>query len=175
MKAPKVVGERFLVPASTWPDYECREHGGAGWEVQVKERKGKFAKCRWVNAKDEQGKPWADERIEYKLLRRLDAEGEVPRAAAAEKRWRGGILADQPDKNELDELWDWNDEVAADQVERWAAAAMAGAPKKKVMGVKEALQLQGEEGTVNGRQHRYKLEVQKRTAPPDQNAFTLEL
>ena len=27
-------GERFLVPASIWPDYDCKEHGGAGWEVQ---------------------------------------------------------------------------------------------------------------------------------------------
>ena len=80
VKAAKVIGERFVVPAGVWPDHECSEHDGAGWEVIVKERKGKYATCKWVNAKDERGKPWANEKIEYKMLRRVDADGRVAKA-----------------------------------------------------------------------------------------------
>ena len=69
-----------LVPASLWPEDECREHGGAGWEVKVTERKGKYVRCKWIKAKDGEGRPWADERIEYKLLKRLDADGKVAKA-----------------------------------------------------------------------------------------------
>ena len=33
-------GQKVLVPATLWPDYECSEHGGAGWEATVVRIKG---------------------------------------------------------------------------------------------------------------------------------------
>lgn len=34
------VGRRVLCPASMWPSWTCREHGGEGWEARVDKSKG---------------------------------------------------------------------------------------------------------------------------------------
>ena len=52
---------RYLVPREHWPDYECNEHNGRGWEVVVIERKGEWARCKFMNARDEAGHSYGNE------------------------------------------------------------------------------------------------------------------
>ena len=132
-KAPRVVGERFVVPASLWnvageEVYQCKEHGGVGWEVRVTAREGKYAKCEWVDARDADGQRWAPELIETKRLIRLDLDGQVPAAyrTSAAAAWRVGIVSDTMDERDgLEACWGSEDAAEADQTEKAVAAAMA--------------------------------------------------
>ena len=63
-------GRRALVPAQLWPSYDCREHGGSGWEVsidQVDRRLG-AALVRFTSARDERGRPFAREWLTIEAL-----------------------------------------------------------------------------------------------------------
>ena len=56
-----VTPKRYLVPSSHWPDYVCEEHDGEGWEVEIIRRRREWALCRFINAKDQSGQPFASE------------------------------------------------------------------------------------------------------------------
>ena len=51
----------YLVPREQWPDYPCDEHGGLGWEVVVVKRDKDWALCKFINARDAEGRPFASE------------------------------------------------------------------------------------------------------------------
>ena len=51
---------RYLVPCTHWPDYRCLEHGGRGWEVTIKQKRGAWVKCEFMHATDNNGSRFAD-------------------------------------------------------------------------------------------------------------------
>ena len=50
-----------LIPREHWPHETCDEHNGEGWEVTVSENRGRWSKCRFINAKTADGRRYADE------------------------------------------------------------------------------------------------------------------
>ena len=52
---------RYLVPSEHWPDYECTEHDGRGWEVQIIKRARQWAYCKFVTATDTNGLAYPNE------------------------------------------------------------------------------------------------------------------
>ena len=70
--ASTAVGRRVLVlRESTWPTYGCEEHGGLGWEAIVKSVVRGNAKVHFLYATDSQGRPYADENLQFEVLRPL--------------------------------------------------------------------------------------------------------
>lgn len=70
----ELVGRRVLVPRDLWGSkYECTEQDGKGWEAEIRELGGGLGRehgseTRWVvvrflNARNEQGLPWADQTL----------------------------------------------------------------------------------------------------------------
>ena len=51
----------MLIPRDRWPDETCNEHAGEGWEVKIVERKGRWSKCKFINATHPDGRRYADE------------------------------------------------------------------------------------------------------------------
>ena len=56
-------GRRVLVPANFWPDFQCDEHNGRGWEAEVRSTTGLTALVRFVHARAPDGRPYRDERL----------------------------------------------------------------------------------------------------------------
>ena len=56
--APKPA-RRYAVPRDHYPEYPCDEHGGAGWEVTIVQKKGSWALCRFTSHSAD-GVPWED-------------------------------------------------------------------------------------------------------------------
>ena len=56
-------GRRVLVPANFWPDFQCDEHDGRGWEAEVRSTTGLTALVRFVHARAPDGRPYRDERL----------------------------------------------------------------------------------------------------------------
>jgi len=65
-----VVGQNVLVPQSVWPDYECNEHEGKGWEATIVSIKKKWAKIKFPGV-DARGRVLAEEELLLSLLRPL--------------------------------------------------------------------------------------------------------
>ena len=57
----------LLLPRSHYPEYDCDEHSGRGWEVQVTQRRGEWSKCKLVQPSAD-GSLWADVWCKHKLL-----------------------------------------------------------------------------------------------------------
>lgn len=55
---PPAAPTRFIVPSANWPDYPCTEHNGTGWEVQIIRREKEWARCKFINARAEDGRPF---------------------------------------------------------------------------------------------------------------------
>ena len=74
----------FLVSSDCWPDEECREHGGEGWEVVVIKRRKGTSQIRFCHQKDATTN-FADEWVEDRYLKPqpLPKEVEPPHVAAA--------------------------------------------------------------------------------------------
>jgi len=72
--APKPREKRWLVPRKYWPDYECNEHGGAGWEVKILYERGPWARCKYLYAKDKNGMPFENAWRAKKELEEIDDE-----------------------------------------------------------------------------------------------------
>ena len=66
-----IVGRRVLVLSTIWPDYACNENGGQGWSGVVMRAGKGWADVRFIDAHDESGKKYADERLEISVLRPL--------------------------------------------------------------------------------------------------------
>ena len=142
----RVIGERFLVPASLWPDYDCGEHGGAGWEVTVVKRQGSQVVVRWAQARGANGEVWADSKLKLSALVRLNADGQME-LSEANAVWRRGILSDQLEACDGPEAaWSPEEEATADYVERSALEAMAVGSGVKPMTIKAALAQPGDLG-----------------------------
>ena len=58
-KPEKPAPKRYLVPRNHYPEYPCNEHGGLGWEVTIIEKKGVWARCRFI-VHNEDDAPWED-------------------------------------------------------------------------------------------------------------------
>ena len=75
--------KRKLVHRALYPDEDCDEHGGRGWEVELlkysKKGKGKYL-CRWVNSMMEDGSPWENQWIPRNVLMPLPALFDPPPA-----------------------------------------------------------------------------------------------
>ena len=57
------VGRRVLVPATMWPTYQCREHGGHGWEATIVSSTNSTAVVQFVFHRTRNGRPYANERV----------------------------------------------------------------------------------------------------------------
>ena len=66
---------RYLVPSAHWPDYECRENEGKGWEVTVVRRDGQWSRCKFVNPGAD-GNPWENVWQRTDKLIRIDPAGD---------------------------------------------------------------------------------------------------
>ena len=51
-------GRRVMVPASLWPSYPCREHGGTGWAARVVRSTRHGALIRFLYARTSTGRPY---------------------------------------------------------------------------------------------------------------------
>ena len=76
---PKSPPPHVLVPREIWPDYRCDEHHGKGWEAEVTatSRDGKYARCKFVNETNSEGRRFYSEWIEQSRLLPL-GETEAP-------------------------------------------------------------------------------------------------
>ena len=52
---------RFIVPRDHWPDDPCTEYDGKGWEVEIVKREHNWVLCKFVSARDNDGRPFANE------------------------------------------------------------------------------------------------------------------
>ena len=68
----------YLLPHARYPDYTCNEHNGEGWDVHIVERKGQWAKCKFIHARDEDGKEWHPEWEPYEMLLKTDNRNNNP-------------------------------------------------------------------------------------------------
>ena len=75
VKVPKEQ-EHYLIPREHWPNYPCNEHEGQGWEVVLGKKRGPWVQCIFVNAKDEEGRPYANEWRRKSDLIQLDEKAE---------------------------------------------------------------------------------------------------
>ena len=71
LTAANAVGRRVLVPATLYPQYNCSEHGGAGWECLAVAATSQTAKVRFLFERTLDGRPYADERLPLGLLQPL--------------------------------------------------------------------------------------------------------
>jgi hypothetical protein len=62
------VGRLVLVPAKLWPDYSCDEHGGEGWEAQVRRCANGRATVKFLHARDAEGNEYPDEHLSIEQL-----------------------------------------------------------------------------------------------------------
>ena len=69
MAKPRV-GDVVFVPAFAWPDYRCDEHGGAGWHATVTYTSRTAARVKFTYARDNHGRPYADELMDWTVLHR---------------------------------------------------------------------------------------------------------
>ncbi|MDC0526059.1 reverse transcriptase domain-containing protein, partial [bacterium] len=65
---------QYLIPRDHWPDDQCDEHEGRGWEVIIVKRSGEWALCKFVSARTAEGVPYADEWRRIKDLIPLSVE-----------------------------------------------------------------------------------------------------
>ena len=58
-------------PSAIWPDYECTEHGGAGWEADVISSNQAFSVLEFVSARTDEDTPFERVRLQNSVLREL--------------------------------------------------------------------------------------------------------
>ena len=46
----------YLIPRDHYPDEACEEYNGMGWEVTLGKRRGQWVLCKFVNARDYDGR-----------------------------------------------------------------------------------------------------------------------
>ena len=51
---------RFMVPRSHWPDEECNENDGLGWEITIIQTSGQWVRCKFIRPSAD-GTPWEPE------------------------------------------------------------------------------------------------------------------
>ena len=73
---PKPRAMKVLVPRAMWPDHRCDENEGAGWTAEVIDKKGKWSRCKFINATDSKGQKFYSEWIETARLQELAHEPE---------------------------------------------------------------------------------------------------
>mmetsp|Transcript_27192 Transcript_27192/g.82496 ORF Transcript_27192/g.82496 Transcript_27192/m.82496 type:complete len:313 (+) Transcript_27192:84-1022(+) len=83
LRIENALGRRVLIPAQLWPDYDCHERGGKGWEATVVnvQKREKMVTVRFLHATDGEGKPYADEIIPFKEVRPLTTGAQRPSPA----------------------------------------------------------------------------------------------
>ena len=59
-----------MVPARIWPDYECAERGGTGWEVTIEQadKRTRAVLLSFVEARHANGARYAKEWLEFSTL-----------------------------------------------------------------------------------------------------------
>ena len=78
-KPPPPPPARYMVPREHWPNYHCEELEGKGWEVSVVKRQRDWSLCRFVRAKDQDGRAYPNEWRKTKDLIKLpDEEPQSP-------------------------------------------------------------------------------------------------
>ena len=79
------VGDRALVPAYLWPKHRCREHGGAGWEVEIDEightDEGDTALVRFLYHRDDEGELYDEEVLLTEALQPLPPPAQLAEPA----------------------------------------------------------------------------------------------
>ena len=68
-EAKETTRERWIVPASMWPDYNCNENDGLGWTVDVINRRGKYSRVKYVGTADD-GDKYENQWVETSRLQR---------------------------------------------------------------------------------------------------------
>ena len=71
VNARPVRGDELVVPATIWPQYRCRELGGAGWLVRVVSVSSANVVVRFLHATTRAGAPYHNERLSWQQLQRL--------------------------------------------------------------------------------------------------------
>ena len=69
LTSSNAVGRRVLVPAELYPQYDCGEQGGVGWEALVVRSTATTAVVHYVSARTADGRPYADDRLPLSRLK----------------------------------------------------------------------------------------------------------
>ena len=69
--AANATGRAVLVASALWPQYACKEFGGAGWAATVLRCSKHTAIVRFTVATTRDGRPYEDERVPLDQLRPL--------------------------------------------------------------------------------------------------------
>ena len=60
LQQPTPPTPRFMVPRSHWPDEECNENYGLGWEITIIQTSGQWVRCKFTQPGPD-GTPWEPE------------------------------------------------------------------------------------------------------------------
>ena len=60
LQQPTPPTPRFMVPRSHWPDEECNENHGLGWEITIIQTSGQWVRCKFTQPGPD-GTPWEPE------------------------------------------------------------------------------------------------------------------
>ena len=72
--AENATGRPVLVASALWPQYACKEFGGAGWAATVLRCSKHTAIVRFTIASTRDGRPYEDERVPLDRLRPLPSQ-----------------------------------------------------------------------------------------------------
>ena len=72
-RAGSATGARVLVPSWVWPDYDCQEYAGLGWESEIIQSKGQAVLLQFVRARTSDGAPFAPEWLRRSATRPVPA------------------------------------------------------------------------------------------------------
>ena len=57
LQPPSPPSPRFMIPRDHWPDEECNENYGLGWEISIVQTSGPWSRCRFALPSPD-GTPW---------------------------------------------------------------------------------------------------------------------